>query len=135
MAMAVLAVYALPARAEIVTCALDRVTLKADISNAEQNTVSAVGRAFRVDTSKNLVQVRFDDGVTNWIAPNKVTKNSSFTAYIFLIDGGVSSDIPGRKVQKISLSYRLRADKKSGEARREVAGGRYYPLAAKYKCK
>lgn len=121
------------AGAEVINCEIDRVVGKAKTSNSDENTIGSLGQAFRVDTSKNLVQIQYKEGTTKWETPSRVTKNSSFTAYIFVLDRNVTdTNSVSSKTIQTTLSYRLYVDKTGAEARSDVKN--YYPLSARYTC-
>ena len=126
-----------PVLAEVITCSFEKVERHAGSSTSEQSLKDSFGNSFRLDDQKNLLFVEWDRGVSGWMAPDKMSRNASFTSYIFVIESKISvtnSNHKSGRTKTITISYRLDKSSEFVTAQYDL-GGNYITPAARYTCK
>ena len=127
------------ALAQVSTCTFEKITSNGFSTDNKKRTLSSLGEAFKIDASKKLVQVQWPRGTSDWMSPDKISKNSRFTMYTILADIK-TSDSDNAETMKVKYSYRLYADGTSARARAEPqgnpgAGWEWNDAEARYTCK
>jgi len=124
-----------PVFAEVKTCTFEKVILRSHHSDNKETCTGIFGESFRIDTTKNILNIQWPDGASGWFAPHKVRKNSRFTNY-FLYHELTVTDVERPRVKRTAtctITYRLYADGSRAEAHAHVHD--FEPRAARYRCK
>lgn len=120
------------AQAKVVACTFDKVTSVG--MGSKKNTRDFLGETITFDTTKELINVKWTDGVSGWMSADKIMKNGSFTSYILFSDIEFSDG-----TYPMKFLFRLSADEAGAEVRSEMqknaGGGREWKEnAARYTC-
>lgn len=75
-----------PALAEVRTCTFEKVILRSHHSDNKETCTGIFANSFKVDTTRNILNIQWSDGSSGWFAPHKVKKNNRVTNYYLYHD-------------------------------------------------